>query len=145
MTRVDGARAEIVLSVPFFDCDPLFVVWHGHYLKYFEQARSALLAKCRLDVKDVQALGFRMFVTDARCRYTYPLSYGEELRVEAALVETSPLLHIAYRVTNLTRGRASARGYTKLALTDARGNLLAPAPAAVLTRLATAAEQAEQT
>ena len=32
---------EIV--VPFFDVDSMHVVWHGHYVKYLEVARCALL------------------------------------------------------------------------------------------------------
>ena len=33
---------EIRLSVPFHDLDPMDVVWHGNYLKYFDMARFAL-------------------------------------------------------------------------------------------------------
>ena len=36
-------ETSIELDVPFFDCDPLGVVWHGHYFKYLELARSAML------------------------------------------------------------------------------------------------------
>ena len=38
-------QAEIELQVPSFDVDMMEVVWHGHYVKYFEQARCALLDK----------------------------------------------------------------------------------------------------
>ena len=33
--------SEIV--VPFFDVDSMHIVWHGHYVKYLEVARCALL------------------------------------------------------------------------------------------------------
>ena len=29
-------QAEVVIEVPFHDVDIMNVVWHGHYLKYFE-------------------------------------------------------------------------------------------------------------
>ena len=35
--------AEIELGPAFHDLDPMGVVWHGHYLKYLELARCALL------------------------------------------------------------------------------------------------------
>jgi acyl-CoA thioester hydrolase len=35
--------AEIDVVVPFFDVDSLEIVWHGHYVKYLEIARCALL------------------------------------------------------------------------------------------------------
>ena len=31
------------ILVPFFDVDTMHVVWHGHYIKYLEVARCALL------------------------------------------------------------------------------------------------------
>lgn len=34
-------QAEIELQVPFFDVDMMEVVWHGHYVKYFEEARCS--------------------------------------------------------------------------------------------------------
>ena len=37
--------AEIELSPAFHDCDPMHVVWHGNYFKYFEIARCALLQR----------------------------------------------------------------------------------------------------
>ena len=36
---------EITLTIPFYDLDPLEIVWHGNYARYFEQARCALLDK----------------------------------------------------------------------------------------------------
>ncbi len=40
-------------TVPFHDVDPLFVVWHGHYFKYFEYGREALMRAHGLDVPRV--------------------------------------------------------------------------------------------
>ena len=127
--------ATVTLKVPFHDCDPLFVVWHGRYLEYFELARTALFRSVALDVPDIMRLGLRMYVTDARCRYMHPLAYGEVVRVRAAFTATSPLIRVAYEVTNVTRGRRSARGYTTMATTDGGGALLPETPDAILERL----------
>lgn len=35
--------AEVEMTVPFHDVDMMEVAWHGHYVKYFELARCALL------------------------------------------------------------------------------------------------------
>jgi acyl-CoA thioester hydrolase len=126
---------SIELSVPFHDCDPLFVVWHGRYFQYLEMARSALFAKYTLDVADVRELNYRMYVTDARCRYLYPLTYNDRVRVNARFTATSPLLRVAYEVLNLTAGRKSARAVTAMATTDVNGKLLTETPHDVLARL----------
>ena len=33
---------EKKFTVPFYDLDPMQVVWHGNYLKYFDTTREAL-------------------------------------------------------------------------------------------------------
>jgi acyl-CoA thioester hydrolase len=126
---------SVELSVPFHDCDPLFVVWHGRYFQYLEIARSALFAKYALDVDHVRAMNYRMYVTDARCRYLYPLTYNDRMRVTARFTATSPLLRVAYEVFNLNAGRKSARAVTVMATTDVHGKLLTETPHDVLARL----------
>ena len=65
--------------VPFHDCDPLGIVWHGHYYKYLEIAREDLFRKFRLDVDDFRALGLRLLMIETRCRYAFPMRFGEKL------------------------------------------------------------------
>jgi acyl-CoA thioester hydrolase len=126
---------SVELDIPFHDCDPLFVVWHGHYFKYLEAARQALLRSFGLDVPDLVAMGFRMYVADTRCRYTFPLTYGERARVTAWISELAPLIKVVYDVFNGTRGRRSARASTLLAVTDDTGALLTTLPQQILARL----------
>ena len=122
-------------TVPFHDCDPLGVVWHGRYFEYLELARTALLRSVSLDAWDVRDLGLKMFITEARCRYLYPLSYGEVARITAFFSRREPVLRIAYEVENVTKGRRSARGHTDLATTDQSGVLCLELPDALASRL----------
>lgn len=127
--------ATVEMTVPFSHCDPLFVVWHGRYFEYFGVARSALLKKSGLDVPDVRDMGLRMFVTDVRCRYAFPLTYGDQFRVTAWLTDGRPLLRVAYEMFNITQGRRAARASTTIATTDGQGNLLSETPDEVFERL----------
>lgn len=34
---------EVEIGVQFFDVDLIEIVWYGHYAKYFEAARCALI------------------------------------------------------------------------------------------------------
>lgn len=128
-------KESVRLTVPFHDCDPLGIVWHGHYMKYFELARTALFRATGLDVPQIRELGLKMYVADVRCRYTHPLGYGDEVEVSAKTMATEPLLKIVYSVRNLTRDRRSARGSTILAITDRTGELVREAPAEIVERL----------
>ena len=132
-----GAPAEVTvrLTVPFHDCDPLAIVWHGRYLEYFEQARAELFIGFGLDVPEIRTLGYSMYVVDVRCRYTHPLAYGETAEITARLKVSRPLIRVVYSVRNATRGRTSARGHVVLATTDAEGALFYETPDAIHERL----------
>lgn len=123
------------LQVPFHDCDPLSVVWHGRYFEYLEVARAQLLRECRLDVSDMIEMDIRMFVSDARCRYTSPLFYGDTVAITCWFRETTHLLRMSFDVFNVTKNRRAARAHTHFALTDSKGDWLAEVPPAVRQRL----------
>lgn len=130
-----GTPVRVRIKVPFHDCDPLFVVWHGRYFQYLEVARSALFARHKVDVEDVRALNYRMYVTDVHCRYMHPLSYNDDVEITARFTALTPLFRIAYDVRNLTAQRRSARAVTVLATTDANGKLFPETPHALLSRV----------
>lgn len=52
MRKSGVLQAEVEIQVPFFDVDSMDVVWHGHYIKYFEVARCALLDHIAWDEKN---------------------------------------------------------------------------------------------
>jgi len=133
--RRPAHAVTVDVDVAFSQCDPLGVVWHGRYFEFFEAARTALLRSIDLDVGRIRELGFRMLVTEARCRYMAPLAYGDVARVSAWFGQTAPLIRVSYDIYNATDGRWSCRAATVLATTDASGTLLASTPDAILERL----------
>lgn len=139
MTESSRGRLHEVhhdFEVPFHDVDALQIVWHGHYYKYMEHGRTALMRSRGLDVGDMRALGHRLLLVDSHCRHTFPLYYADRARVTAWFVSVAPRLVIAYRIRNLTHDRCSARGQTILITTDADGHMLPETPDALLQRLA---------
>ena len=55
---------EVALSPTFHDCDPMHVVWHGNYFKYFEVARCALLDKLGHNYTQMRAAGYAWPIID---------------------------------------------------------------------------------
>ena len=49
---------EIEIAVRFSEVDAMNVVWHGNYLKYFEDGREALGADHELNYLDIGIFGF---------------------------------------------------------------------------------------
>jgi len=125
----------VELTVPFHDVDPLGVVWHGHYLKYLELARTALLQPLGLDGDELVATGHRMFISDVRCRHVSPLRYRDRVRVTAWLREWEQRIYVAYDVHNLASARQAARAHTVLVVTDAEGKLLFEVPELLRARI----------
>jgi len=134
MNRV-GESVSVELEVPFHDVDGLQVVWHGHYLKYLEVARTALMRSRNLDIEEVVAAGYRQMVIETKCRYSFPLRYRDRFRVEAWFQDLEHRINIGFEITNLTHSRRSLRGHTILVTTTAEGRLLLETPDALLKRL----------
>ena len=126
---------SVEIEVPFHDVDLLGVVWHGHYYKYVELARTKLLRAAGLDGGDLIGPKYRFLVGETHCRHAFPLRYGERARVDAWLRDVRNRLHVAFEITNLTQARRSARGRTILVTTDATGRLLLETPDEILRRL----------
>jgi acyl-CoA thioester hydrolase len=102
--------AEVVVEIPFHDVDLVGIVWHGHYAKYFEIARCALLASFDYNYDQMLASGYGWPVIDLRVRYIKPAQFGQKIRVRATLVEWENRLKIEYLVTDEAGGQRLTKG-----------------------------------
>ena len=128
--------AEIELSPAFHDLDPMAVVWHGHYMKYFELARCALLQQNDYDYPQMRDSGFMWPIVDFRSKYVAPLRYGQKVKVRAKIVEWEYRLKIEYLVTDVESGKALTRAYSiQVAVDIATQEMCFQSPAALLQRL----------
>ena len=105
-------QETIIIDIPFYDIDLLEVVWHGHYLKYFECARGALLRKLDYDYPQMKESGYAWPVTDVQLRYSHPARYGMKIKVSARIREYDPYLKISYEVRDSETNRRLCKGMT---------------------------------
>ncbi|MCY1201987.1 MULTISPECIES: acyl-CoA thioesterase [Achromobacter] len=101
--------AEVEIRVPFFDVDSINVVWHGHYVKYLEQARCELLDALGYNYDAMRASGYVWPVIDLHLRYAQPAQFGQRLVVRAELVEWEHRLKINYLILDADSGRRLTR------------------------------------
>ena len=104
--------AEVDLEVPFFDVDPMHVVWHGHYVKYFEQARCALLRRIDYDYPAMEASGYLWPVVELYLKYVNAARYGQRLTVQAKLLEYENRLKIGYLVSDRETKQRLTKGHS---------------------------------
>jgi acyl-CoA thioester hydrolase len=131
--------AEVEIEVPFFDMDPMQVVWHGHYLKYFEQARCALLRRIDYDYPAMQASGYLWPVVELHVKYVNAARYGQRLRATATLLEYENRLKLGYLVSDRDSGRRLTKGYSvQVAVLAATGELQLVSPRVLLDKVGAA-------
>jgi acyl-CoA thioester hydrolase len=128
-------ETAVEVEVPFHDVDGLGIVWHGHYYKYFEIARTRLLRSVGLDQGDVIGPRWRFLVVESHCRYAAALRYGDKVRVSAWFGDVRHRIKISYEAVSLSTGRRAARGHTILATTDLEGRLLLETPSGIVNRI----------
>ena len=102
-------HTDTEILVPFFDVDSMHVVWHGHYVKYLEVARCALLDRIGHNYTVMNDSGFAWPVIDLQLRYVRGAVFGQKLNVRASLVEWENRLKINYLITDLVTGERLTR------------------------------------
>jgi len=128
--------AEVLIEVPFFDVDPMHVVWHGHYVKYFEQARCALLRRLDYDYPAMQASGYLWPVVELYLKYVNAARYGQRVRAEAKLVEYENRLKIGYLLTDMESGERLTKGHSvQVAVHAATRELQFVSPAVLIEKV----------
>ncbi len=129
-------RAEVELIVPFHDVDMLGITWHGHYCKYLEIARCALLDKIDYGYMAMKDTGYVWPIVDLQLRFVRPARFDQRIRVVAELVEWEYRMKIKYRIIDVTTDTVLAKGYTIQAAVDAvTGDMSYASPEVFLRRL----------
>lgn len=91
-------KARCPITIQFYDMDPMNVVWHGNYLRFFEVARSVLLERLEYGYEQIQASGYQWPIVDFRIKYVRPLLLQQRIIVEAELIEYENRLKIDYLI-----------------------------------------------
>lgn len=109
MRKAGVLQAEVEILVPFFDVDMMEVVWHGHYVKYLEVARCALLDKLDHNYAQMREAGYAWPVIDLQLRYVRGARFGQRISVRADLVEWESRLKINYLISDADTGERLTR------------------------------------
>ena len=126
----------VELEIPFHDVDVMRIAWHGHYAKYLEIARCALLEQIDYNVPQMEASGYAWPVIDMRIRYAQPLRFQQKIRVEARLTEWENRLKIGYLIKDAASGKRLTKAYTvQVAVAIESGEMLYASPTVLLQKL----------
>ncbi len=125
---------ETTVNVRFCEVDPYQVVWHGHYISWFEVGRNGLASRFGLDPEQLRGLSVMAPVVDLSCTFKRPATFGDEVLIRTTMqrCETAKL---RFCYTVIRDGEVLAEGSTTHVLTDLRGVMLYQIPTEVKKRL----------
>ncbi|PJI46550.1 MAG: thioesterase [Pseudomonas sp.] len=141
MRKAGVLQAEVEILVPFFDVDMMEVVWHGHYVKYLEVARCALLDKLDHNYSQMREAGYAWPVIDLQLRYVRGARFGQRISVRADLVEWENRLKINYLISDAETGeRLTRASSTQVAVEIASREMQMASPAVFIDAVQRALE-----
>ena len=89
------------VAVRFNEADPLGIVWHGHYIRYFEDGRESFGKKYGLSYLDCYQQGLALPIVSVQCDYKKALRYGDIVTVETTFVPMKAAkIHFLYKILN---------------------------------------------
>jgi acyl-CoA thioester hydrolase len=125
------------LRVRFNEVDALRIVWHGHYLNYFEEARRAFGRRYGIDYTVFLEQQVAVPVVDARVTYLASARLADVLEIRARLYKTEAArLDFDYEVRRHGDPTLLASGSTVQVFTRPDGELILTWPEFMLERLA---------
>lgn len=118
---MEGLKAEIELNIRFSETDAMGVVWHGNYLKFFEDAREFFGEKYKMSYLDIYHNGYFTPIVKSEINHKHTLDYGDKVRVEIYL-EFSRAAKIInhYKVFNAETNKVCATGKTIQVFMDSK-------------------------
>lgn len=123
-------RKEIIVSPSFHDVDPMGVVWHGNYLKFFEKVREALFAELHFSYKEMMESGYTWPVIEVQIKYRHPAFLETPIVISAEVKTYENDLKIEYEIRDLKTNKILTKGMTRQIAYDMRkkqGCLTSPA------------------
>lgn len=73
----------IEVLIRFNEADPLGIVWHGHYIRYFEDGREAFGKEYGIGYMDFFKENVVVPIVHAECNYKKSLRFGDSVIVES--------------------------------------------------------------
>ncbi len=133
MDKDQKLSADVLIQIPFHDCDMMRIVWHGHYTKYFEIARCALFDLIDYNYATMEASGYAWPIVECQLKYIRPAHFGSRVRVRATLTEYQNRLGVDYLITDDASGERLTKGRSLQVAVDMKNGELQFATPPILT------------
>ena len=110
--------AEVTLVTSFQDADPMGVIYHGNYFRFFEEVRRLLMEKINYNYRDMVDSGYAWPVIDSYVKYVQAIPFNHEIRITAKLSEWENYMRVDYVIYDAQTGKRMTKGYTRQVAVD---------------------------
>lgn len=120
-------RTEV--PVRFSEVDALGIVWHGHYLKFFEDGREAFGRQFELGYLDIHKQQFLVPLVNITVDFKRTVKYGDTIIIETSYID-SPAAKIIfnYRLFRSSDSELVATGESTQIFMDLKQELFITMP-----------------
>lgn len=128
MRRRRKSEAELIdrttLKVRFSEVDAMRIVWHGEYVRYFEDGRESFGTHYGLGYLDICAAGYTVPIVELNCRFVRSLVFGETAIVETRYINCEAAkIKFEYTIFREDNGEVIAEGESVQVFLNAEGQL----------------------
>ncbi|MBN2437895.1 MAG: acyl-CoA thioesterase [Deltaproteobacteria bacterium] len=107
---------EVKMKVSFSDLDPMQIVWHGNYLKYFDIARFELFDSLGVDLMAFHERTRYVFpIIRSAVKHIHPLRWGDEFICRATVKDARTKIVVDFEIRLVAGRTICARGTTEQA------------------------------
>ena len=113
------------VRVRFNEADPLGIVWHGHYIRYFEDGREDFGKRYGFGYLDIFNLGYVVPVVNVDCSFKKSLRYGDGVIVETSFIPCEAAkIKFSYRLFKQETNELVATGNSVQVFLDREHSIL---------------------
>jgi acyl-CoA thioester hydrolase len=116
-------QVDIDIRVRYAETDQMGVAYYANYLVWFEVGRSELCRERGFRYADLEAMGYKLVVTDVHCRYRSSARYDETVIVRTRLKDANKrMITFGYQILRKDQGEeVIAEGETQHICVDSDG------------------------
>lgn len=102
MDKVKTLKSVLTTTVRFSECDPLGMVWHGNYIRYFEDGREDFGKKYNFGYWDIyKKENLAVPLIHVECDYKKFVTFGEQITIETTYIDNpAAKIIFEYRILN---------------------------------------------
>ena len=113
---------DVDIRVRYAETDQMGVAYYANYLIWFEVGRSEFCREKGFRYADLEALGYKLVVSDVHCRYRNSARYDETVMVRTRLKEVNRrMITFGYQILRKDEKEVIAEGETRHICVDSEG------------------------